>query len=325
MDIKKLTLVCSLSLGFLTGCGGSGSGSSAVNTGNKSYSGNTAPAVITADNKASISESGIQIFDALAVDVSELQYLPYGIESTSNIDKKTTTKYLATLKDKLTLSNLPIGASETEFGSCGGSATATGTESSFKVVFNNYCESEYDYDLGYSVAITLNGTVTGSVSDTKESFSFNNLTMNYGSEQITFNGNMTSLYYNDREVFKDDLVLTTSEGSIAWMGELECYYSGGCTYKEYFEADNGVTYRADDYSVNEYSDGWRFEGNVFDPTFGSFYLTANEIKYCTDGSGNIESGSMVITDAANNEMVILFTSCDGYIVNFNNVATGHEQ
>lgn len=325
MDLMKLVLISSLSL-VLSACGGGGSGSSSgASTGNKSYSGKITSAVISETSKETIGQSSIEISKALAVDVSSMDYVPFAAEVNSNsASKEQAKKVLNIVKNILEPSNLPIAASEIEYGTCGGKAEASGSESNFTVIFTNFCETEYNSDTGY-ISVTLNGKVTGNVSDSKDSFSFYGLSISFGSENVTFTGNMTTLYYSDRDVYKDDIVISSSDGTVAWMSETVCYYSGGCSYSEYFTGNNGVTYRADDYSVYENDNGWQLSGKVYDPSLGSFDLDATNIQYCEDGSGKIESGMIFATDSQDNELSIVFIDCDTYALTFSGVSTAHAQ
>ena len=324
MDIKQLVVVCGLTSSLLVGCGGSGGGSSSV-TGNKAYSGKETAASLNSENSQDLADSSIEIVKSLAVDVSEVENLPFGVVSQAKINKENLDTFIDKAVDFSELSNLPIGITETEVGSCGGTVTASGSESSFKAVFKNYCETEgYGQD---AITITLNGTITGKITDSKESFTYNPLEMTINNETVSISGTVSVTYTNTSEIRNDDLKLVTSRGTLSWMSESECQnnYPYACTYTEYFTADNGVTYRADNYDLSQSSNGWDLSGRVYDPVYGYFDLNASDIQYCTDASGRIESGTIAITDQNSDVLGIQFSGCGSYVVYFNGIATGNAQ
>ena len=83
------------------------------------------------------------------------------------------------------------------------------------------------------------------------------------------------------------------------------------------QADNGQTYQVEDSFVNgSNSNGWNAGGTFYDPTHGSVDFYATNIQYCTNG--NIESGTITLTDESDNTLQVTFTGCSEMTISLDN-------
>lgn len=314
MDFKQFILIGALSTGVLTGCG-SDSNSSVGATGNKQYTGVTAEASINSDNQSDLATSSIEVTKSLAVDVSELNYLPFGVQINQGLSKQQVKDVLSSIvKQKINASNLPTGVTETEFGNCGGSVTGSGSDSSFTVTFKNFCESEG------SDRITINGVVKGSISATTEKYTFNNVTISIGSVSSTVVGTSVYSEVNGVETHEQDLSFTSGGLTVSWISQSTCSteYPYDCTYTETFTGSSGTTYKVEDYYLSSDVNGWDITGPeasgfvMYDPSYGSLNVEAYDLVYCGEGSNNFLSGEIVITDSSGVELNVDFLSCGTY-------------
>lgn len=311
MDLKRFFIIGALSAGVLVGCG-SDSDTSSGATGNKQYSGITSEASISEENEDALNTSSIEVAKGLAVNVDAINDLPFGVQIDQSLSKEQVKNALNAIVTKgQKFSNLPIGASESLPGSCGGTATVSGTETEFTVTFNNYCEEDSNEQ------ITFSGKAKGSISDTSEKFTFYGLTITVDGVSTTIVGTVSTTTVNNKIITGQDLSYTSGGETTSWISTSTCndVYPYSCTYTETFTGESGITYKVEDYSISYDANGWDISGPedsgfiMYDPNYGSLEVEANDLVYCTDGSNNFQSGEIVVTDSSGIELNIDFTAC----------------
>jgi len=301
MDYKKIVLIGALTAG-VTACGGGDSQSFGVD-----YKGSTDAGSINETSKASYEEAGVQV--VLSYSGSDaLEALPGAIQVTSTAsaeDVEKAKKAHLILKDIIsTQESIPSGATQTDYGSCGGSVTYNGSDSSATATFKNYC----DYD---TESLTFNGKVDFSYSETSSSEKFvvtyNNFKMSDGEETITLNGRLVMKYnYNtDEEFFSIDASITADGETVVISMESTCVM-GDCSFNVAMQGSNGLVYKLND--VEEF-DG-ELSGTLFEPEFGYVYMEANNLTYCVDESDMLQlaTGTILLED---DSQILLNISVEG--------------
>jgi hypothetical protein len=322
MTSHKSLILSAVVTALLTACGGSSDSDSNSLGGNGSaitYSGVTTPATITSDNSEALAESGTAVTKSLTARDNSAQ-LPIGITSNTQSAQASETirnsiKQIRSNKDS---SSLPIGITEEETisGNCGGSATSTYTDTNFSSTFNNFCEN----------GTTINGTISGSYTATTDSWTSNNITISVEGSTITFSGSGTCSYTDTAEVetetCADNIQITENGITNNYSFSETCIYTVStgaydCTETEYLQADNGQTYQVDDsYVSGNNTNGWYASGTFYDPAHGSVDFYASNIQYCQNG--NIESGTITITDDSDNTLLVTFVSCSEMTISLDN-------
>lgn len=320
MTLHKSLIISAALVTLLTGCGGSSDSSSGVSQ--ISYSGVKTPATISADNSEDLASSSAAVTNSL-ISNDNSDDLPFGIATNTQSAKagKTVNTIIGQVRSNLSdSSNLPMGITENINGSCGGTANASGSETKYKVTFNNFCED----------GITLNGTVSGSETDSSSSWSSKNVSITTADGTMTFSGSGTCSYTEtedtETETCTTNMTVTangmtnSSSFTEVCVSSYSPSYQEICTESEFIKADNGKTYQVEDSSVEgDNTNGWNVEGTFYDPTHGSIDFQASNIQYCDNG--NIQSGSITLTDESDNTLLVTFTSCDEMTITFNGSAT----
>lgn len=299
---KIISSLIVVSLVGLTGCGDKG-GSSLKTL---SYSGSESSAVITAGNAEAISFSSTDVISSIisSDDVDVPMPLGVDVSSISNNDALFAQKTLSDVT-KLILSekstNLPVGASETITidGSCGGSATASGSQSSMTITFNDYCESEVVFD----GKMTLTQSGTWGV-DYTSTVTFNNLKMTYAGSTITMSGKMTEVESESTSSMSMAMTITMDGVTRSFNYVETCDADSNCSVTEMFQGADGTVYQLGDVTYYDYGSGYYFSGTFYDPVHGYVTVNARNIYVCANGK--IESGTIDITDASSNDIAITF-------------------
>jgi hypothetical protein len=314
MEFKQCVLVGAVSaMALLSGCGSSGSNSdskidSAGAGAGIGYSGSTSEAVISVDNSNDLAGSGVVVTKSLT-QTNDVK-LPIGITVSGSLPvavQDKLNKILTSHRAPKTASNLPVGITETESGDCGGSIISSGSETGYKTTFNDFCEDG---------SIT-NGTISGSFSDSTETMSFNEFSVFDDGETFVMSGTITSKRTSTQYIDSGDVKVIIGDEAFEYSYTETCTISTReCIYSENIQADNGQSYRIEEKSVNEGSNGWDVTATLYDPTYGYVEYVADNIQYCTDGSGNIESGSITLTDDDTNVLRIDFNDCTDMTITF---------
>jgi hypothetical protein len=302
--------------GSLTGCGGSSDSDGGI--GSVSYSGVTTSAEISSENSEALASSGSEVAKGLIGGESSGVALPFGVVATS-----TSAELNGILVDitkdilgKVTFSNIPVAATETETlqGNCGGSYAVTFSDNgSFTATFNDYCESE----------VTVDGSMSGKATETSSSIQYNNITISFGDEVFTMSGSSsctttsTSETCNENIQVAQDGVVSTISYTETCTFDSDGFSNYNCTENEYFVGDSGNTYQVDDSEISG-SDtfGWDVSGTFYDPTYGYLEFAAVGLMICDNG--NFESGSITLTDDSNSTLLITFISCTEMTVSLDN-------
>ncbi len=313
MELKRLLLVGLFTTG-LVACGGSDDSSSS-NTNNNSgvltYSGNTEPATLSAGNQSSLAKAAKEAIVSADAATKRRELT----SSVSDIDLDGSSASVA--------NHTASANSTTVTGSCGGSLTATGNDSTLNVVFNGFCDGES----GSSSTINGSFSVTTSTSDDVSTFEtiYNGLTV-VESDGVTvaMTGSVLVETRNSGVSTLSIDVTITIEGEAVRLAEsMSCGSNGECVTRTVYTAD-GVTYQTEDVSVIESDSGVSVTATVYDADDGYFELSATDMTYCENG--NIESGSMLLSDDSDNEIKITFDGdCETMTVTMDGVAETVDQ
>jgi hypothetical protein len=309
----SLSIALLLSAAFLTACGG-GSGASKTSFGGN-YSGKKSPAAIDESNSNGLAQASVDVTRALTVGES-LPSVPLGVEvETIGKDIIREAAEHALRKSEGALENLPIAAEYSESGSCGGTARYSGNESKFTVNFYNYCD--YDYDSRTNV--TLNGKMTFEFSGDNTYISMSNYSVKSGSEVIVMSGNISLTESGDTEVFTMNVTATVNGVTEKISFRETCNTrTNQCSLEQELTVSDGTTYLVEDAQVTSYSFGWYVNAKFYDPSEGSVSLSAQNIVFCNDGE-SIESGTIILEDAEDNELTLTFSGCSDMTISLNNI------
>lgn len=311
----SLTAAVLLSL-LLSACGGGGGGSSS-SAGYEviRYSGAEGAAEISEENQGALAAGAGEVV-ALAIDAEgsedALSDVPIGIQIQ---DGNTQAEWARQAVERVLssgLADLPVAASTSIEGDCGGSASITGSgteaNSSSVINYNNYCIS-----LGGDEGnIRFNGKVTVAIATVGERMTttirYENFRMTAAGESFSLSGVITTV--------TDDFVLTESSWNYtmtvdgvtsSWAGSVECDAEYNCEYRSQYEGSDGTVYQVADLEVSEGIDGeYSIEATFYHPDYGYVSLTATDIVLCADGS--IGGGVIVLTDD-DNTLTITFNGC----------------
>ena len=317
----SLTAAVLLSL-LLSACGGGGGGSSS-SAGYEviRYSGVEGAAEISEENQEALAAGAGEVV-ALAIDAEgsedALSDVPIGIQIQ---DGNTQAEWARQAVERVLSSglvDLPVAASSSMEGDCGGSASISGSgseaNSSSVINYNNYCTS-FGEDEGN---IRFNGKVTVAVATVGERMTttirYENFRMTAAGESFSLSGVITTV--TDGFVLTEsswNYTMTVDGVTSSWAGSVECDAADNCEYRSQYEGSDGTVYQVADLDVSEGLDGeYSVEATFYHPDYGYVSLTASDIVLCADGS--IGGGRIVLTDDGANTMTIDFNDCGGELV-----------
>ena len=295
---SRRIFVCLLAMGVTTllgACGGGGGGDPVFP--NFNYTGVQTEAVIDTTNADEFpvamlegSSSSGELANNIIYGASIDPEFAEGIPDPENI-KKATGVISGLVKNSLTNNvNQVTGVTQSQGGSCGGSATvnATQTSTSFSgtIVFLDYCES--DPVIG---RLTLHGKMTinatyDSVSETLLTFSMN---IQYLKMTVTIDG------ITETDVFAGSISVnfTTNEITMA------------VNFKY-----GGVVYKVEDYGINQRT-GEIF-GKLYHPSYGFVEITTTDLFEYNSTTGQYCNGTLEIVgvDSSGYVTIIEFTDAD---------------
>lgn len=306
MDYKKIVLIGALTAGVTACGGGSDSSSYGVN-----YQGSTEAGSINETSKASYQDAGVEVVVSYT-GTDALGALPGAIETTnvaSSDDIEAAKKAQSLLGDIFKSKQaVPTGASETDYGSCGGKVTYSGSNSSATATFSNYCDVETEY-------LTFNGKIDFSFSETSSTekyvMTYRNFEMSDGEETITFNGRMVTSYnYNtDEERFAIDATISYDGETVVVSMESICTM-GDCSFNVAMQGSNGLIYKLNDV---EEMDG-ELSGTLFEPEYGYVSMEATNLTYCLDQDDSVQlsTGTIMLEDESGAVLEITVDGCGVY-------------
>lgn len=282
-----LALILSTPL-FLSGCGGSGGGSAS----GLNYDGNTAAAVISADNAEKMgtttTEAATQAISEYTASESSPFALAVSSSSLPSDDINTTvSKIIRNLQNQTSnlVTAITLGAADFSGDPyyCGGSITVPDNfdGTSGTISFSNFC---YDIDS----PMTMNGTITFSETATELTITFKNFNVTFEGESYTINSSMSCSL--------DEFGLPIT-----------------CTTSSVYEGTDGLTYRIDDFVVvGNPTSGFYVDATFYHPTYGSVTVatTSPIMLECTGPQPS--SGAISFTGDAGTSGSISFDSCTSY-------------
>ena len=248
--MNKLLVISALSASMLVGCGGSGGSSESYGV---TYSGVDTPAVIDTDSQDKLQTAAVEVILSSANSNEGLDSLPLGIETNSQGTVDTSAIKLSkdvVLQSIAALSSLPVAASETINGSCGGTMSASGSETSATVTYKNFCDSEFGSD-----DLVFSGSAKFSTSGSTITITYTNFTVSGLDMEIGISGKVVFV----EGVNSDE---TTVDALITYDGKsVEVSFTEVCTYSPYectetirLQGSNGIAYKVEDLEVNTYLD-----------------------------------------------------------------------
>lgn len=108
---------------------------------------------------------------------------------------------------------------------------------------------------------------------------------------------------------------TIREGGETYHASGTCNQNG-CSSN--YVGTNGETYRVENVSVTDSGSGYSVSARVYDGDFGYVDYVASNLVLCGAPDYGFQSGSIVITDSSNTEIVtVVFSDCSSYTVAYN--------
>jgi len=297
----------------LSACGG-GSSSSSGGVDSIEYAGSTTAASLSSANQQDFADSATDVVaKAIAADESSdaLDEVPFGgvIASDEGAQRELAKQAVQAVLDDA-LAGVPVAASQTVAGDCGGSAKASGSEDSMTISYSNFC---MDIGYGYGQMVT-NGTVyydfsTSGNIETIE-IEYRNFSMNYDGESYTINGTMVDRvdsveYYTVSATW--NYTITEDGQTYHFAGSMTCDAEYDCDYFDQVEGSDGSIYQVSDLDVYSNGSDYDVEATFYHPDYGYVELTASDITLCTDGS--VGGGTILLVDDSNHGVLVQFNGC----------------
>jgi len=159
---------------------------------------------------------------------------------------------------------------------------------------------------------TGGGSATGEGNETKATFSFDKC--NVDGIIMSGTGSITTKSDESMVIVYRNFTMTVGDESITINATINCDASLNCTISSDFVAVNGETYRINDTSFTGNGDtGYSINATVFDNELGSVSFTASGMLFNCE-NGYPSGGSLIMSDAQENEITVTFDSCDAYTV-----------
>jgi len=295
----------------LTACGGGGSSSGGAGgvVPLVEYSGTSSAATLDSTTQDDFAEGAdTVVVQAIEDDASDadIDSLPTGLVASSS--EGPSPENLAELVlDTVgkTSGNLPIGASESIEGSCGGSATFSGSETSYTINYDDYCE----YGVISDGTINGSSSVDGNITSTTITYVDFAQTTD-GSEWYTVNGTY-KMRLNTDEFYVEysawNLTYTTDGDSYTISGSETCSDSLTCTFASNYTGDNGEIYKVEGLTVSINNSLYSVSATFYHPDHGYVELESTGVSLCDDGS--IGSGSITLTDDDGSVLEVDYNGC----------------
>jgi len=297
----------------LSACGG-GSSSSSGGVDSIEYAGSTTAASLSSANQQEFADSATDVVaKAIAADDSSdaLEELPFGgvISSAEGEQRELAKQAVQAVLDDA-LAGVPVAASQTVEGDCGGTAKASGSEDSFTITYSNFC---MDSGYGYGQVVT-SGTVyfdfstSGNIETTE--IEYRNFSMSYDGESYTLNGTMVERehaveYYTVSSTW--NYTITEGGETYHFAGSMTCSSEYSCDYFDQVEGSDGSIYQVSDLDVYSTGSDYDVEATFYHPDYGYVELTASDITLCTDGS--VGGGTILLVDDSNHGVLVQFNGC----------------
>lgn len=300
---------------LLSACGGgsssSGGGSGSIET--IEYSGASTAASLSSSNKDAFASSSEEVVTkAITADSSGDALDNVGFAAVSSkggsADQAKLAKQAVDSVLEDVLAGVPVAATQSVAGDCGGSASYSGSESSATIAYSNFC---IDVSGGTMVA---DGTVKYSYSTSGDietsTVQYSNFSMTYGGETYTMTGTITDRY-NMTEYYSEysswNYVVTQDGVSSQFSGSMTCtsYYS--CEYYDQIKGSDGSVYQVSDLYVYDSGSYYTVEATFYHPEYGYVDLEASNITLCSDGS--VASGTISLEDNSGTTITVTFNGC----------------
>ena len=251
-----------------------------------------------------------------------LDSLPLGIETSYQGTVDTSAIKLSkdvVLQSIAALISLPVAVSETINGSCGGTASVLGSETSASVTYKNFCDSEFGSD-----DLVFNGSAKVTMSGSTTTMTYTNFTMSGSGMEIGISGKIVFVEgVNSDETTVDALITVDGKSVEVSFTEVCSNTTYECIETIRLEGSNGIAYKVEDLEVNTYLGTVYVTGKVYEPEVGYVLLDATSVEFCMadDNSAQLSAGTIVMEDEDGNQLEITVTACGEYDVNIigNNV------
>ncbi|KPJ91240.1 MAG: hypothetical protein AMJ55_12180 [Gammaproteobacteria bacterium SG8_15] len=296
----------------LVGCSSGGDGGGGGG-GGLTYTGNTAPAEITASNAEQIGTSSAEVAAQSIQDGEFSDATPLGVvvsDGASDTVRKQVDDIVKRIRTDLAQN---------------GSASAAGA-----IYTSDQLNAQASQDLGQTVTWFCGGYIDGpsNMNANSGTITFYDLCFDLsevGADQVIMNGRVTFAYSESGDNWTETTTYTnftvTMNGETHTLSGTETcsgnYATGDVSCSELFNDANGNTYKVSDaYYYGDNVNGYYFSATFYHPTFGSVELTTSSgITFCASGL----PGSGVISFVGTNGSfgTITFTSCTSYTVTYN--------
>jgi hypothetical protein len=306
MSAKSYGIGLFIILLSLAGCGGgSGGGDNGGGTPSSSNPPNTSPATVTTSNSEGVSRSTIDVASkAPGYEVSAGALKTRG----TNGDLEAINSRVADLvRDGMNLRSDPNIA--------------------FRVIDAVPCASSgsitLDFpDLNQGQAVPSSGSAIITFDNCNE---FGEILD--GTADFTWSGG-----FDNNQGFRNFTVVinvnVTLQGqpSQSVSGTVTCTdYGNSCSVQESFQGSDGASVTVEDVTVSGNStSGYNLSAQVYHEEYGALTINAMNLTFCENG--NIQSGTISVTDSTNTVvLVITFTNCDDFTATFNGVSNTYPQ
>jgi hypothetical protein len=306
MSVKSYGIGLVVTLFSLLGCGGGGGGGNSGGTPTSITPPNTTPATVTTSNSEVVSRSSIDVAKRAP-----------GLEASSGVGFKSaaTNGDLEAMNARVTdyvvdqlnirlnpslaqriVQDVPCasGSITVDFPNIDANAQTFPDSGSGLMTFNNCSE----------MGETINGTATFSWSG--------------GFDQINGFRNFT--------VVVDATVTVAGQPAQQVTGTVTCTnFGASCSVQESFVGADGSSVTVEGVTVSgDSSTGYNLSAQVYHEEFGAITITASNIVFCSNG--NIQSGSISVTDSTNAVVLVInFSNCDEFTATFDGVSNTYPQ
>ncbi|TDT40371.1 hypothetical protein DES49_2137 [Halospina denitrificans] len=311
--IRNLLIAGSSAL-LLAGClgGSSGGGGGDDDTITRTtFDGNENQATVSSNDDAAevayaSTEGTYQAINSETTDVPTA-----AIIESAEVEDALTADLLRIIEENDQLSMTPTAATLVAEGSCGGEILYEGDDES-GTTENGTLNFSYTYD-NYCVSTNGGQIVTDGTGDYSATYVNSELT------EYSMTWNLTYTVDDGQTVTSTLLGTTTCKGLNT--------ATPTCSYSEDFEGPDGETYRVENVSINEDSNGnYDVSARVYDGDLGYVDFDASGIDRQNCANGNFTGGTITITDSSGAVVVeVSFPNCTECVVTFGGNAERYNQ
>ncbi|MDH5473400.1 MAG: hypothetical protein OEY61_11140 [Gammaproteobacteria bacterium] len=292
------TLFCLLATSafVLTGCGGGGGGAAATGP---TYSGETAPAAITATNAEAIGTKTAEAAEEAIAQNAANDANPFVVGISISQNNADFNLFISDLSRQIAsstqvMANMPAGI------------TISSTDLNFYAGVDIFCGGSVSFPDSFMSSTTLNGTITYSnlcIND--PNYNFGQMTIN-GSVKFTTTADQVTIQYSNFSI--NDGVDTNTMNMTVTCNTIMTV----CSISADYEAADGKVYRVANMTIAGIppTGPYTVTATFYHPDYGSVTMDASNLIFdCLNGHPS--SGTINYT-GSNSSGTIIFTNCSTY-------------